>query len=540
MMKINENEELHMNLFEVQRQREEEEQRLHESHAAVRGELEQKASDLEAERTQKSRLLTESQELARQIQYLEDQLSESQTLAGELRRSLHDQRRGAAQEARSLRTQLARWAPFDEAEHPAWSRWDSRPARGREAHRQGQASQHLQASIADACRQGCGVFQAWSRVFGSGCDEEPAARLRVRSRLADVAQQLAVAMEAAPELFAASWHPGPGGALLAGRFRQGADAILRLHRRWATYQSLLLLHDWSGGQAGRSTQEEIQAQAFVDCMWRLCRCVKSLFVKLSLLACMPTLLMRDCSSNHFDLARASLRRPRRLDGERSQPDTELLEVTPGAASSTAAPPMGDPPAERVPGLLLERLRGRARDALQCWEGIGRCLSALATQQAGALDGQGREGRAMLELLESIKRLCSLTAERVLPTADCAAAGVAAPGGLALLGPGASLRAAQAVAGRGYLRRATARLAQAPVGIGFEEALQARRAVRQLMANRPARGGGGAGLVGGADKGGGDRLGEGNVPTSNPGQPPRSPCSTLFLWGRRAVLAAAAS
>merc|ERR1719410_2720522 len=75
MMKIQENEELHSQLFEAQNAHEEEAKRLRDGHFAATQELDKKSAELEAQVQQNKRLRTEIQGLERKLQAAEDQIS---------------------------------------------------------------------------------------------------------------------------------------------------------------------------------------------------------------------------------------------------------------------------------------------------------------------------------------------------------------------------------------------------------------------------------------------------------------------------------
>eukprot|EP00443_Scrippsiella_acuminata_P114571 CAMPEP_0115725930 /NCGR_PEP_ID=MMETSP0272-20121206/81567_1 /TAXON_ID=71861 /ORGANISM="Scrippsiella trochoidea, Strain CCMP3099" /LENGTH=225 /DNA_ID=CAMNT_0003169239 /DNA_START=19 /DNA_END=693 /DNA_ORIENTATION=- len=103
MMKIQENEDLHMQIFETKRQWEEE-----------------------------SRLKSQVEEMERSIAQLEDEAAAAQALTDSLRSTLESERAQAGERIKSLEAELARWVPFDEARFDTWNTWDLSSRRGRE------------------------------------------------------------------------------------------------------------------------------------------------------------------------------------------------------------------------------------------------------------------------------------------------------------------------------------------------------------------------------------------------------------------------
>eukprot|EP00747_Dinoflagellata_sp_TGD_P010635 gnl/TRDRNA2_/TRDRNA2_120008_c0_seq1.p1 gnl/TRDRNA2_/TRDRNA2_120008_c0~~gnl/TRDRNA2_/TRDRNA2_120008_c0_seq1.p1 ORF type:complete len:641 (+),score=131.79 gnl/TRDRNA2_/TRDRNA2_120008_c0_seq1:106-1923(+) len=275
------------------------------------------------------------------------------------------------------------------------------------------------------------------------------------------------------------------------RMREGAQQFLKGHRKWVIYQSLLLLVDSNSSDYNRrSEQEAAQAQSFVDCLWRLHRCVRALFSRLRLLACSPALATRGGSAAHFALARDAL----------CAPQSAQAEGVSSPAGASAGSPNGFPKhlVHSVPTpKLVGRVRGTLRDVSQCWESIGRCLSSWATSQAssGRDASSAQDGNSVVELLESLHRLCACMGERVLPAVDQIVSEVPhlPLGGYAHYGgvPSAAATSETSTAASGsggsiassvssYMARAQARLRQAPGSIGFQESVQTQNSLRQLM------------------------------------------------------------
>eukprot|EP00913_Durusdinium_trenchii_P010516 g9860.t1 len=135
-------------------------------------------------------------------------------------------------------------------------------------------------------------------------DEESAARQRIRGQVADVAQQLASCVSRVVPSMAEML--GKRSLVLDDEqrkdLRRRSDELLTIHRRWVLYQSLLL-HDWQSALPSRSSQEEALAQSFVDCLWRLHRCVRSLISRLRITTLLPDVSAGNASAAHFALAR---------------------------------------------------------------------------------------------------------------------------------------------------------------------------------------------------------------------------------------------
>lgn len=203
--------------------------------------------------------------------------------------------------------QLGRWVPFDETAYSPWNRWNCTSRHGREVQWRKQSMKQFQSSVLEACKQSRGVLESWGKTFSIGSDGESGKRLRMRNRLNDTAVRLAgMFNESVPSLITSlgQMHMRPS-SMWERHFKQSVRSILRTHRQWVTYQSVLLLHDSSGS---RSAKEEAQAQNFVDCLWRLHRCVSILFSKLKLFFFVSLLTTQCGSSIHFMQAREALQK----------------------------------------------------------------------------------------------------------------------------------------------------------------------------------------------------------------------------------------
>mmetsp|Transcript_21379 Transcript_21379/g.38818 ORF Transcript_21379/g.38818 Transcript_21379/m.38818 type:complete len:394 (-) Transcript_21379:8-1189(-) len=270
VMKIQENEDLHMQMYEYKRAHEEEAQKLRESSSDAGRELEQKLAELESERSKVGRLSAEVQDMTQRISSLNEQLSTSTSLVSSTRETLEEVKRESTDLINDLQAQLSRWVPFDEAQYVPWKHWNCNSQHGREAYWRGEALKQFQSSACETCGQASSVFEAWAKTFSSGSDSEPANRLRVRAKMSDMAERLATIMsETLPSVIS---NFGPSQLrpelLLERQFKQSVRTLLNTQRKWVVYQSLLLLHDPAGAMSTRSAQEEAQAHSFVDCLWR--------------------------------------------------------------------------------------------------------------------------------------------------------------------------------------------------------------------------------------------------------------------------------
>lgn len=438
MMKIQENEDLHMKLFELQTHHEEENQRLKDANAAASNELKVNIRALEVEKDKSRQLLQDVQNMTARISELADELVATNALADSLRSTLEAERFNARSSIRNLEGELKRWMPFDEAQHATWNAWNMCSQRGRDLHQRHQALLRMQATVAEACGHSCGIFRAWTKALGDGSDEESGKRLRLRTKASDTAEGLAKTIgEQLPKLLGivdvlqALPHRG-----WKQELETIVSSLLHTHRKWVMYQSLLLLHDWNSSYA----------QRFVDWLWRLHRCVCALFSRIRIFVCVAGLVACGKSAEHFALARNAAMRGR--------------EARIGAAASTV----------EVAAHVVQLLRKAVQDVAQCWEGIGRCLSGWATAQVkpAAAEAASQGVSSLAELLEAVHRFNACLVERVAPA-------------LAQLAEGA-MTSAPSAPGRqpgGYLVRAASKLAQAPGAAGFEE-LRARAAAQLLL------------------------------------------------------------
>ncbi|CAE8603886.1 unnamed protein product, partial [Polarella glacialis] len=307
MMKIQENEDLHMRVYEAQKQHDDEAQNLRDAAAGSGQELERSSSELETRRREVERLSGENRDMAQRISSLDGQVSASATLSESLRSSLDSERHQARSTVDALQSRLSRWVPFDDTKFESWNSWSLGVTQGRIALRREEVLHQLHSAVSEVCKQTSGALQMWPGVLNSSSDEESATRLRIRTRMADTTQRLAALIgEAVPEIVRALCTSRVALDANQSTFRRRSTELLREHRRWVTYQSLLLLHEGQSTFAGRSSQEEALAQSFVDCLWRLHRCVRALFARLRVVLILPALQTKDSSKAHFDLARKAL------------------------------------------------------------------------------------------------------------------------------------------------------------------------------------------------------------------------------------------
>jgi len=535
VMKIQENEGLHMQLYEFKRNAEEEVESLREENAVTCRELEGKAADLDIERHKTSRLISEAEDLEQRVQATVNERAQANMLAASTQRMLEDERRESKKVVNAMQAQFTRWVPFNEAQHAPWNLWNRGSRHGREVQLRKLALQQLFGSVSEACKQCCIVFQMWATAFGIGNDGEPANCLRVRRKMVDAAQRFsALVGETFPQMIGSlgsAWtRPS---SIWDSHFKQSVATFLQTHRRWVFYQSLLLLHGTNSAHTDRSPQVLSQAGNFVDCLWRLHRRLRSLFTKVRLLFQMSVLTTRSCSSIHFALARSRIKEPRTRKNVGSLPsleppsgrggstkrvskncsnggmttDEEHLPAALAKPTTVVTVPSAAAIADlnRSTALLMKSMHGLVQDVAQCWEGIGRCLSSWATAQAsGGSSAAAQDGSSVVQLLEALHGLYTTATDLVCPALDGVAAEVPWPVNgttsrdsatmLGLVSPmelmlrsdapsrGDSARPSTGCLD-GYLANAVLRLRQAPDSVGFEESVQTRLIARQLSAMR---------------------------------------------------------
>eukprot|EP00434_Breviolum_minutum_P017140 symbB.v1.2.015127.t1/scaffold1122.1/size136700/11 len=396
MMKIQENEELHMRVFEAQKQHNEEAERLRDTEASRGRDLERYSAQLKSSKEEVERLGIENKRMVERIGTLDHQLSASAQLSESLREQLDKERAESLSTKQALQRRFTRWVPFDWTQHDLWTGFSMSSHQGRIAKQRQQALQDLYSAVQEACRHCCGALQTWPSVLIGGAEEESAAQLRVRVKVADVAKDLAGCITRVVPPMAEMF--GKGGLVDDQRqeLRRYSNELVMIHRRWVLYQSVLL-HHWQS-TSGRSSQEEALAQSFVDCLWRLHRCVRSLIARLRVATLLPDLSTGNSSAAHFALARRKLSRK-------------------GGGAVDQKPP-GIQAAERL-GLVQRSLS----DVSHCWKALGRCLSSWAAAQAGgstvttSSNTSQASGGGVVGLLGCIHGLCACLNERVLPMVE---------------------------------------------------------------------------------------------------------------------------
>ncbi|CAJ1411228.1 unnamed protein product [Effrenium voratum] len=420
MMKIQENEELHMRVFEAQKQHNEEAERLRDTEASRGRDLERYAAQLKASKEEVERLTGENRRMVERIGSLDHQFSASAQLSQSLRDQMEKERLESAQAKQALQLRFARWVPFDWTQHDLWTGFSLSSQQGRFMKQREEALQELGAAAHEACSMSSGALMMWPKAFGGG-DEESATRIRIRGKVAELAEKLAERVkEAAPAMAKMLGETGLSlGTEQRKDLKRLSNELLLIHRRWVLYQSLLLLHDWHSAFAGRSSQEEALAQSFVDCLWRLHRCVRTLVSRLRALAgfrgvatFLPDLSAENTSAAHFHLARRKLGRK-------------------GGAALAEDKPPGAEASQRL-GLVRRSLA----DVSQCWRALGRCLSSWAAAQSGTGGATGtavsQESGSVVGLLGCIHGLCACLTERLLPTVERLATQVPGPHEMPLL------------------------------------------------------------------------------------------------------------
>lgn len=479
MMKIQENEDLHIQMFDVKQKYEDTDLKMKEMQTSATSDLQSVNADLERERQKNINISQEMQEMIKKLDTTEEQCAKTNALAASLRSSLEEERRCAQQQISHMKKQILRWMPFDEAQYEPWNTWNCDSRCGKEVQRQSDSLQQLSGGVVETCHRSADAFRVWAKVFCGGTDEDSATRLRVRMKMSDVVEKLAGLMsQSVPEIVCAL-SPGqlPPSSSWDKQFKEGMRLFLVTHRKWVMYQSLLLLND-STARGSRSTQEESQAQSFVECLWRLQRCQQKLSSRLKTFLCCAVLNTSSTSTSHFRTARTALGVPQGPDAKRSP------EVS---TPNTAKPAV---PLAKVAESLLRQVRASLLEVLRAWEGVSRCVSSWAA-------AQGSDGNAV-ELLESLHVVCGCVSDRVTPAFDSLVADLSRPWGSAVsnrnpfcgsLARPASPQAdtnvsppgvVQLLGPGGYLRSAAVRLRDAPAGIGFEESVMIQKLAEELQ------------------------------------------------------------
>eukprot|EP00931_Biecheleriopsis_adriatica_P036509 TRINITY_DN21025_c0_g1_i2.p1 TRINITY_DN21025_c0_g1~~TRINITY_DN21025_c0_g1_i2.p1 ORF type:complete len:891 (-),score=247.66 TRINITY_DN21025_c0_g1_i2:8-2680(-) len=489
MMKIQENEDLHMRVFEGQKQHEEEAERLRDTEASRGRDLERSVAELGNTRREVEKLSGENHDMVQRISTLENQLSASAQLSASLRSQLDTERYEANKTVQALRSKLTRWVPFDDSQYEIWSDHSLSSRHGRLTLRRAEVLNQMQSAVQEACHQNAGALQVWPAALGAGGgDEESAGRLRIRTKMAEAAQKLGeLVAEVAPNLasmFGAAGlaFPGPQREI----FRRKCSELLSSHRRWVLYQSFLLLHEWQSAFAGRSAQEEALAQSFVDCLWRLHRCVRRLFARLRICLFLPALHTRSSSTAHFALAREAL----------------VRKAAPASASSDLEIGAREDSGTQAASLLGQVQRSLA-DVSQCWRALGRCLSSWAAAQgssnasavtasaAGAVAKSQEESGTVVGLLGCIHGFCGCLTDRLIPAVEkLSSAGEGSGlGSLPLLFPACrmgSTSSTEAKAGHiatPYMQLAQLQLESSPAAIGLEDSVRTLQLARRVAAAR---------------------------------------------------------
>lgn len=479
MMKIQENEELHMQLFEARKQHDDEAHKLREAGSRAETGLATMSEELNAERQRSSRLFQESEGQGVEIQRLSDELVATSALADSLRCTLEVERSEARNREAALLAEIRRWAHFDDGRHSAWTALSSSSQQGRLLHRRLESSQHLQSTLVDVCGQSSKVLQSWAKTFGGGGDGESGARLRMRNKLSSSAEALAKLVdELLPGLLigAVDFVNFVPPKSWIGNFSAGARNFMRVHRKWVIHQSLILLHD-SNGTAVRPAQEDALAHRFADWLWRLHRCLRALLSRLRLLSVVQAMTTSSSSATHFEVASNALRR-----------NLACAQAVGIAGSSSPANIRRRAAGVEVARSVVLGIRSSLQDVVQCWEGIGRCLSTWASVQAtpAGSDSGPQDRKIAVELIELVHRFSSYLADHALPAISHAifclprcAGGRVVVSSLSPLPPSSLAIGRSVPAAPPYAASSIQRLARAPGAIGFREALQTRHTAQRL-------------------------------------------------------------
>lgn len=309
MMKIQENEELHMQLFENQRQNDEEAQRLRDQTASASRDMEKAVTDLEAEKGQRSQLQGELEQRTQKIKELSAESRKTNALVATLESNIEQERQEAKRCVREMQSELARWVPFDDGQHVPWKLCNFDTRHGKSTHFRRCEVHRLKEGVAEVCKQAANTLRAWAKAFGSTGEVESETVLQTRKKMSKLLGSLSTSLE---EAFQNDIHtliePGQRSVEWERQFHQKARTFIKGHRKWIVYQSLLLLAESSRAPPGRPSQELTLAHDFVDSLWSLHRCVRALLVNLRLLTCRSALTTKSASSTHFSLSRAALRR----------------------------------------------------------------------------------------------------------------------------------------------------------------------------------------------------------------------------------------
>jgi hypothetical protein len=534
--KIEENEDLHMKMYECKQEKEEEIQQLRDASAKTASNLDLRTTELENERDRVRQLSADNKSMVQRIKALEEELETSRSAVSSVESKLEQERQESKKQVDSLLGQLARWVPFDDAAYSPWNLWNCTSRHGREAQWRREASRQFQACVVEACKQNSVVLEMWAKTFSIGGDGESAKRLKMRNKMAEIARKLATMVgETVPELIVALARTQMRPTSLWDRhFKQCFRSLLQTQRQWIVYQSLLLLHDSSGIRSTRSAKEESQAQSFVDCLWRLHRCMRILFSKMRIFFCVSLLTTQCGSSMHFLQAREALG-CRQFSGQKGVQDRASNGIvrrnssgllSPGGtrvsgytgsdgicsdaplsprARSSASTNHVSSVAENHLSLsnsrLVERMHISLKDVSQCWEGIARCLSSWATAQKGSTEAVPDDGNGVVSLLESLHGLCACIGDRVLPAVDsllaevpCSVSSTALDGHCSMWGLNSNIEmivgslsssrnTSSSLCLNRYTACAGARLLDAPGSIGFDESSQTQVFVRQLAAEK---------------------------------------------------------
>eukprot|EP00929_Paragymnodinium_shiwhaense_P114416 TRINITY_DN82805_c0_g1_i1.p1 TRINITY_DN82805_c0_g1~~TRINITY_DN82805_c0_g1_i1.p1 ORF type:complete len:851 (+),score=268.03 TRINITY_DN82805_c0_g1_i1:161-2713(+) len=474
MMKIQENEEVHMRLFEATRQHEQEAQELRDASVTVQDDLTQAKGSLEKETGRADDFERRTADLLKQVQQKDDELSRQSALTEQLRQSLQDDKKRAGDRITFLESWLKRLTPFNEAEHDVWNRLNRRARCGREARRDDEVAQQLRTGLVEASTYGSSFFKSWAKTFcGEPAEARSAARIVVHKKLSEAVEALAKFLgEEVPSLV----RPFAEQAVSAGnnwkdRFRESVEHFSKLHRRWITYQCLVLVYDSTieRGHNGHPNTTDPQVGSLVDSMWGLQRSVRRLILRLRLWTLMPALTARSGSSTHFQLLQTAITR-----GSKDSWRPASTRILHGGRHGLRGPSpgLGQLCALQV-GLALKDVSGH-------WEAVGRGLSKMA---AGRQAAPAADSAAAVELMNALQRFSTCVGERIAAALDEAVMRSKLKMEAAPPISGAVSDATSAREPEVYLARAAARLGAAPSSIGFEESMKTLMAAKQLASAR---------------------------------------------------------
>eukprot|EP00435_Cladocopium_sp_Y103_P037741 s69_g10.t1 len=126
--------ELHMRVFEAQKQHNEEAERLRDTEATRGRDIERYSAQLKASKEEVERLGIDNKKMGRLLQRSKDhQLSASAQLSESLRQQLDRERCESQNAKEALQRRFARWVPFDWAQHDLWTGFSFSSQRGRMA-----------------------------------------------------------------------------------------------------------------------------------------------------------------------------------------------------------------------------------------------------------------------------------------------------------------------------------------------------------------------------------------------------------------------